>query len=53
MISKFSVILNKHYPETVKASWKLNKAANDSGVYFLDKYYKEHALKIEGEFYHG
>ena len=53
MISKFSRLLNKHYPEAVKAGWKSNKAASDSAVYFLDKYYKEHALKIEGEFYHG
>ena len=53
MISKFIILLNKHYPEVVKINWKLNRVASDSAEYFLNKYYKEYAFKIEGEFYHG
>ena len=44
---------NDKHVETIKLSSKHLKAVKDSAEYFLNKYYKEHALEIKGEFYHG
>ena len=46
-------LLNKSYPKLISSVTKLNSAVNNSAVYLLNKYYKEHALKVKGEFYHG
>ena len=44
---------NEKYADAIEISSKYLKVAQDSAEYFLNKYYKEYALKIEGEFYHG
>ncbi len=53
MIDRVFNNYSEKYPELIRLSCKLIKTASDNAEYFLNKYYKEHALKIEGEFYHG
>ena len=53
MVDRVFDTYSDSYPELVEVTSKLFKTIINSENYCLNKYYKEHALKTEGEYYHG